>query len=785
MSILLKAALAYAELGWRVFPCLPKQKVPATEHGVKDATCDEEQIRRWWKKWPDANIAVACGEVSGIHVVDVDVTADGKVNGLNTIHQLAMSGKIMPKTILQKTPRGGVHYFYKTDNPPYNKNSFMPGVDIRTKGYYVVLTPSIHPNGGEYEWAPGSSPWQREAAEFPDFMRPQPKVIPKSSPSPAGVVEVKPADEETLRRAAAYLATCDPAVQGEGGHDKLLWAASCMVHGFLLSDDQASTLLANGYNPMCDPPWDLSDPKDLRDFERKITEARRCPPKFQPGWLLDSSPTEEVSEEFMQQIHELIEQTKAEWAEAEEAERAESIRAAMSEDRKRLLDATIDQESRDEELRFLTQPPGLLGEICAWINITARKPQPLLALGCVLSFLGALFGRKVADQDDTRTNIYCMGIAPSTAGKNHPPKQIRRLALEASCAGEDGLLGGDDFASAVGIESRLEKNPSTLFLCDEIGFLLGAIKDGQSKHTTLVVPTLMKLYSAADSVYSGREYADTEKRRTLVEPCCCVYGSSTPERFLDALSPEELKDGWLSRCLVFHSEANPRKRRRGEVKKRPVPQEIAEKVNKWFTRQLLPPENPGPDALLTGYASGMTPKPPEPLVVPTLDEAEDAFEAFDDQAVKIAENFPEVGILWHRAEENARRIALIVAAGCNFEKPVIDAEIADYACRLVKYLLAIFCDMTPEITSGNEIEREKVKIPRIVREAGGSCLKSLITRKTQDLLQRKRDAILEDLVESGELIRQLEPSRGGRRAFIYWIPEAYRTHLEQQEKDAA
>lgn len=40
----LRQALAYAARGWLVFPCLPGQKIPATSHGYKDATADEQQI---------------------------------------------------------------------------------------------------------------------------------------------------------------------------------------------------------------------------------------------------------------------------------------------------------------------------------------------------------------------------------------------------------------------------------------------------------------------------------------------------------------------------------------------------------------------------------------------------------------------------------------------------------------------------------------------------------------------------------------------------------------------
>ena len=57
----LRAALAYAKAGWRVFPCIPGEKVPATSHGVKDATTDPAQIRAWWARNPGRNVAIATG----------------------------------------------------------------------------------------------------------------------------------------------------------------------------------------------------------------------------------------------------------------------------------------------------------------------------------------------------------------------------------------------------------------------------------------------------------------------------------------------------------------------------------------------------------------------------------------------------------------------------------------------------------------------------------------------------------------------------------------------------
>lgn len=86
-TVNLYAALDYAKRGWPVSPvweckggrcscgnpkCSSPGKHPRTSHGVKDATTDADQIRKWWTEHPHANIGVATGAQSGIFELDVD-----------------------------------------------------------------------------------------------------------------------------------------------------------------------------------------------------------------------------------------------------------------------------------------------------------------------------------------------------------------------------------------------------------------------------------------------------------------------------------------------------------------------------------------------------------------------------------------------------------------------------------------------------------------------------------------------------------------------------------------
>lgn len=743
MNQFLDAALHYASLGWHVFPLAAGLKVPCTAHGVKDATTDDTQIREWWTRWPNANIAVACGAASGIYVVDVDVTATGDVNGLESLKEFPP----LPPTIRQDTPRGGFHAFYRTADAPANRNSFRPGIDIRGNGYYVVLAPSIHPNGGQYAWTPGYAPWEAQPAEYPDFMRPatrapwaaRPTVPPAALVTPPATLIV-PRNDDVTRRASLYLTHCDPAIQGQGGHDKLLWASAAMVHGFLLHEGQAYDLLAREYNPRCIPPWDLSQPGDERDFRRKISEARKLVPQKPPGWLL----------------------TDDAYAPVCDVTAAVDIEGLLS----RAVNAAVAPNQivapSSGELPFLVQPPGMLGEITSWINATAIKEQPFLSLACALSFLGALFGRKIKDQLGSRTNLYCMGIAPSSAGKAHAMNQIRRLC---EAAGVTDLLGGDAIASDSAIEDRVSREPATLFLWDEIGHLLAHIKSGISKHHAQVVSLLMKLYSAAGNVYKGREYAERERQRTIVQPCCCIYGTSTPERFTEGLSLEELQDGWLSRCLVFYSPRSPAKSRgRHEMG---VPASIVERVQTWYRRVVAQPTDGHTVAQFVGAGGG--PQPPAQIVVPTAADAERLFIAFDNETATFGQRHPQLACLWAKGEENARRIALILAASESFESPVVSAADADYACRLVRYLLQDFGrTVAPEISS-SKAQRDKRELLAVIENAGiAGCAKREITRATQWANKRTRDGMLEDLLEAGDI-----GVRSDGKTLRYWTAESF------------
>jgi hypothetical protein len=163
-SIMAHTALRYAALGWVVVPqwwvhngrcacdkddCNPG-KHPLFHkddlaHGVKSASKDLAQVVKWWKRWPRANIGIACGAASGIIVLDIDPRNGGDLFEFTP----------EPTVPLVLTGGGGRHAYYAYQ-PGVGKD-VAPGVELLGDGKIATAPFSEHISGARYRWA--VEPW--------------------------------------------------------------------------------------------------------------------------------------------------------------------------------------------------------------------------------------------------------------------------------------------------------------------------------------------------------------------------------------------------------------------------------------------------------------------------------------------------------------------------------------------------------------------------------------------------------------------------------------------------
>jgi len=749
----LEAAIMYARSGWHVFPCRPKLKVPLTNHGVKDATTNEETIQSWWARWPDANIALACGPKSGVYVVDVDVDETKNINGWESLKEFPS----LPMTVEQRSPRGGGHYLFKTDDPPRNKNSFRPGIDIRSTGYYIMLPPSIHPNGKEYAWVPDQGPTEIELAEFPGDLRPEtekPRPAPwentkNQKPKSKSATKTNSPNNQVIERAKLYLDECDPAIKGSAGHDSLFWACRAMVDGFELSREDALSLLWTYYNPRCNPPWDRNKPSDVKDFERKVDEVFRTPGSKPRGWLLDDN--------------DLRGDTGVGRAIAESLLDGKGKPREKSVEKPAIISGVKPSLESPSWPDWLLEPPGMVGQLCAWINETAGCYQPRLALGASLAACGVLMGRKVADESDGRTNMYVMGVAHSSAGKDHPADCVEKLF---AASGASTLLGGSRVTSDSALELALEVNPSQLFTWDEVGHMFAAIKQagvgsGNAMHLRTIVPALMQLYSSPHKLYIGKQKAEGEARR-IDQPHVCIWGLTSPDVLLSSLSRSELRDGWLGRVITIFSSDRPMYR---ITQRQPPPEHLINLVQAWLVRSIPAPEGTGDISGAIGAYQ---------IETPMQAQARKVFDDFNKYTYKKREAYNKKGddaeFLWGKALQNARRIALVLANGDRYEGAEITEYHAHYGCEFISATIKDFELAIEHSMADSQWEADKQKILRLITQSGKDGIsKAALTKRTQFIKDRKtRNAYLEDLQEAGMIDFGFHPDHPNARSGWYW-----------------
>ena len=721
---LLEAALAYARLGYPVFPCAPGGKAPITRHGCKDATTDEKQIEAWWRQHPSANIGIA---TAGLLVVDVD----GPENPW--LADQPEKRQELAGTATSLTPGGGRHHVFR--QPPgrawgNTTGKLAPKVDTRGNGGYIVAPPSVV-GGKAYRWAEGAGLDQspRNLVEPPRWlvMALDNGGLPSRASERPWTVPL-PGDVE--RRALAYLDAMPPAISGQGGHNTTYAAATVLVHGFGIPPDRALELLLAHYNPRCQPPW---TEKELR---HKVEDAATKPHARPFGWL---------------------------WEQRDDPVGGVDISALLAEVGPQAPDLPAEEPSATgppdpgPPPAELLRVPGFISEVMDYCLQTAPYPNTVMAFCGALALQAFLAGRKVRDPGDNRTNIYLLGLGHSAAGKDHPRKVNTRVVHEvglASCL-------GDRFASGEGIQDALFIEPCMLFQTDEIDGMLQQINKATDARHENIMSTLLTMYSAANSVFPMRRKAGKDAPGAIDQPCLVLFGTAIPNHYYEALSERMLTNGFFARMIILESGPRPKGQ---EPCIRDLPPRILA-VAKWWADF-----HPGTGNLDNWH--------PVPVVVEQTDQAKrllvEAREEAEAEYAKAEEQGDPVGTtVWGRVSEQARKLALIYAASENHASPRIGLAAARWATRFVMHQTRRMLFMAQSHVAENPFHAECLKFVQKLREAPGRRLPHSKLLKRMKLDAQAFQKIVQTLVQQGDIaiVHSPQVGHGGRPTLEYRLTE--------------
>jgi len=131
-------ATSYIKKGFSVIPIgINKRPLIPSWKKYQETRATEAELLGWLKQYPEMQLGIITGKISGLVVVDVDDYKDG----------FGMKIKLA-ETRMVKTGSGGTHYYYKYPKEGIsNSADAVEKWDVRGEGGYVVAPPSRNEKG--------------------------------------------------------------------------------------------------------------------------------------------------------------------------------------------------------------------------------------------------------------------------------------------------------------------------------------------------------------------------------------------------------------------------------------------------------------------------------------------------------------------------------------------------------------------------------------------------------------------------------------------------------------
>ena len=697
---MMQAALRYAALGYPVFPCVSGGKAPATAHGFLDATTDAGQIEAWWTARPLANIGMP---TAGLLVVDID----GEDNPWPGDDREGLGD--CPLSI---TPRGGRHYIFRQPaGKSWNSTAgrLAPKVDTRANGGYIVLPPSVV-GGKQYQWIRVLKAGAAGQPEPPAWLVGQVEGgTDLFAPGPSGPVETRPVAPQD----APVAPRCAPVATGgnvipAGHRNATLARLGGAMRRVGMSQEEILAALVRANLDRCSPPL----------MDREVQRIAASIARYEPDQVAVA-----VVEDHWRQDN-----------------------PAATEP----VDPVPDMPDPGPLPAELLRIPGFVSEVMDYCLETAPYPNTSMAFAGAMALLATLAGRKVRDPGDNRTNVYILGLAHSSAGKDRPRK-INAEILHT--LGLSGQIGGR-FASGEGLQDALFTEPAMLFQTDEIDGMLQSINKARDARYESIMETLLTMYSSANSIFPMRRKAGRDAPGAIDQPCLVVFGTAIPNHYYEALSERMLTNGFFARMIVLECGSRSTGR---EPRLLPLPERVLETAQWW--------------ADFRAGTGNLENWHPVPRVVPHTDQAievlvETRLEAEAEYAKAEAADDSVGTTVWGRVSEHARKLALIYAVSENHERPEIGKTAASWASRLILHQTKRMLFMAQSHVADNPFHAECLRFLQKLRAAPDRALPHGVLLKRMKTDAKSFSGLVTTLEQRGDIVVQVQAT-SGRTGRIY------------------
>lgn len=747
-------ALAYADLGWLVFPCFQitkdgkcacgsECKSPGKHpisvlapRGQDSATDDKTVITEWFTSHPEANIAVYLAG-SGLCAIDIDPRNGGDY----TMEDLENEHGELVADVVQLTGGAGEHrLFLRPDGTLPGK--LGKGVDVKLNGY-IIAEPSNHISGGQYIWEASSCPLDGAVAgPLPDWIRSFSTSQAADSNSDVAInFGMDDGQYYDVLEALQFISSDD--------RDTWLRVGMCL---FTSNDKRAYEMWCN-WSAGSDK-YDHDDQYRVwRSFRHKGLDSVDVPTIFHMaqdnGWIntkKGSGPVIDIDD--------------------------------MEDDDNNLLLPKRKSNNKVPD-HLLSFPVPILNDIGEWMEGFSREPQPQITMMGVLGLASVICGRMYCSTEANTSSLYMMVLGDTGIGKNYVKNGIQQFLSQANLT---ELLGNAGSTSSGAVFTQLVKKPCHIQIIDEIGKQLQTARKQSNGMMAEAFSTLVECYSSTTDMIIPKGYsnmgavsngtAKTMEDIIIHNPAISLLGLATPAQVYENLSTTEIEDGFLNRLIVADiTEPQAPKQR---TKRLPVPDHVIDWAN--TIRHPVSASKTSLGGIDTGYQLA-----PNQITVEFDDEALDLFDAYQDD-LKAREGRGEFVLpdLTRRWTENAMKVATCLAVCANPVAPIITVELAIWSLEFVEHYGREFMLNTATKVADSDFHRLYLAVLDFITRAGS---KGMSERKLSQNCRlyastppTQRDAAMMALDREGR-IRQFsfKPTSGRGRPRTIWIAEEFIT----------
>ncbi|NYT81430.1 bifunctional DNA primase/polymerase [Alcaligenaceae bacterium] len=729
----LKAAIAYAKLGWKVFPawwvaesgkcacgdseCKNPGKHPLqriAHRGQQDATTDTATIKKWWDAYPDANIAIPMAP-SGLVAIDIDP----RNGGWDTIDDIENKHGPLQSDVLALTGGGGEHRVFTLPEGLAGTlpGKLGPGVDVKVNGY-IIAEPSNHVSGRTYEWEASSNPLEGIVpSPLPDWLRglfQAGQTSQHASHRPNNLaIALSEADSAELQSALAVI----------DSSERDTWLKAGMALHSTHAGQQAFAIW-DTWSQTCQEKYDYVDQlRTWRSFRNKgldgVTKSTIFKLAQDAGWINPAA---------------------GQIAKTASPEQIDELRALV---KKSEAIATVKEAPERLNTPF---PVHSLDMVSQWVATVAGISPGVHTQMAAISVASLAASRLYESQIKDGCHLHQM-ITAQSFGEVSPI--LNAIVQVFADAGMRKLIRGQRISSLQSFYRTLHRSPATLYIAPDWGSAVAYSRRQSSGVLEQILGLIAQSFDQPFMLLDNPEELGLKASHgvegdmpVIYQPCMSVFGFISESMLSHTFSASEIGRGGVEKMLFTRQPV--------QFQGDPQPSETPDWLIKHLTdiRRLTAT---GAEHDLSTIFNGNAGLVPTAYTVKFQARPEEHYPRFDQLSTSRMAR-PVV----HAARVNLRRLACVLAVWENPQEPVATRAIMDWSADFVagalnESLLAL------RLLGGSEDGKvsEQQKVLAAIVEAGSEGVSEAQLARYcwayKRLPREKRNDLIDTLIQDEDI----------------------------------